>query len=201
MCLDCYPDRCFTYACKNASHCTPVSVPAWCCTVKRKSWYKRAFCPVFTAALCSSLETWRVSHTLPPFSHSLSHMIQPMLPGGGLQQNCGSAPPHPPSISSLSPSYCICDDNTPILPWPNPHTLFVLPLLIFSFCSSFGPFPPLPFQPPCSLSLSGEISAVLYIAVTLKAAFIRFILRWWENGMVSLHYTQADVWHALTPIQ
>lgn len=49
--------------------------------------------------------------------------------------------------------------------------------------------PPPPLHPPCSLHLSGERSAVLYFAVTLKAAFIRFILRRCGNGMVSLHYT------------
>lgn len=47
-----------------------------------------------------------------------------MIPGGGLQENCSSAPPHPPHIPSLSLSYCIGEYNTPILPWPNLHTPF-----------------------------------------------------------------------------
>lgn len=118
-----------------------VSFPAWCCTEIRHPRSKRAFCLVLSAILCSSLEAQRrfpilFKRSLPLFSHSLLYIIQPCFQEE--DHNCESAPPHPPSTSSLSPSYCTGDDNTPILPWP--HALFIFPPLIFSSCSLFCPF-------------------------------------------------------------
>lgn len=62
------------------------------------------------------------------------------------------------------------------------------PDLLFIFLS-LPTNPPLHYSPRAlsSLPLSREMSAVLYFTVTLKAAFIRFILRWCGQGMVSIH--------------
>lgn len=72
--------------------------------------------------------------------------------------------------------------------------LALMHFLYFLFSSSLSvpysvhsSFPPL--QPLCSHSLSGEMCAILYFAVTLKTAFIRFILRWCEKGRVSFYCT------------
>lgn len=160
MCLDCYPDRCFTCACKNASHCTAVSVPACCCTVRRDFRSNRAFCPVFTVILCSSLEARRCF----PCSCSLSSLSATHHPAHASSrritgEQCLCSTPPPTSISSLSPSHCMGDDNTPILPWPSPRAFFAFPLPIFSISPSFAPFPPL-FHYNLSLSSSQERSAL-----------------------------------------
>lgn len=154
---------------------------------KKDSRSNRAFCPVSTAILCSSLEAQRC------FPYSLNSLTlchtssSPCFQEEDYRGNCGSAPPHPPIYLLLFLHLTVWgDDNTPIyftLTQPScitsPHLLFLFLIL------SISP------QPPCSLSLSGEMSAVLYFAVTLKAAFIRFILRRCGNGMVSLHYTYS----------
>lgn len=125
------------------------------------------------AILCSDPES-SVS-----WSHSLSHIIQ--LSGVRLQEDCGSTPIPPTThMSSLSPSYHVVDGSIPISPWPNPCTLSAF--LIFSL----SPSPLLHYSPH---TLSGETSTVLYFAMTLKAACIRFIFKWCEDGMFSLHYT------------
>lgn len=80
MCLDCYPDRCFTYACKNASHHTAVSVPAWCCPEKRDSTSYGALCPLYTEILCFNLEAQGYfPYCLPLFPHSVTNHPKPFF--------------------------------------------------------------------------------------------------------------------------
>lgn len=145
MCLDCYPDRCFTYACKNASHCTAVSVPDWCCTVRRDSRSNRASCPVLTAVLCSCLGARRCF----PYSSSLfSLSVTHHLAHASRRRTTGelwlcSTPP--PPIPHLSPPFLHLTVlvMTTHLFYPDPTLIpFSYFLSSSSFCSSFGPFPP-----------------------------------------------------------
>lgn len=124
-----------------------------------------AYSPVLTTIRCSGLEA---RQCFPP--HSLSHIIQPMLPGARLQEDCGSASSHPPFMSSLSPSDHVWDDSTPILALTQPSrpSCIYPPHLLSLFLS-------LPFN--YAFPLSGEMSTLLYFALTLKGAFIRFILQ------------------------
>lgn len=141
---------------------------------------------MFIAVLCSSLEARRCFPSLqmlsswffPPLSSS-----NLMIPGGGLQENCSSAPPHPPHIPSLSLSYCIGDDNTPILPWPNLHTpFFRFPLFIFSlFLISLSSIRALAFSLP---HRRDEHSVVLWCDIDIRS-------RWCGNVMVSIHYAHG----------
>ena len=130
MCLDCYPDRCFTYACKNASHRTAVPVPAWCCTVRRDLWSEHfPLQPVLAAQLCfpHSSSVFSLCHTSssPGYQEGDYRRIVTLL--------------HPiPQLSPPSLHFTVLVMTTH-LPWPNPHPLFVFPLLIFS--SSFSPPP------------------------------------------------------------
>lgn len=113
----------------------------------------------------------------PPSSSNL------MIPGGGLQENCSSAPPHPPHIPSLSLSYCIGEYNTPILPWPNLHTpFFRFPLFIFSlFLISLSSIRALAFSLPHGRD---EHSVVLWCDIDIRS-------RWCGNLMVSIHYAHG----------
>lgn len=126
-----------------------------------------AYSPILTTILCSSLEA---RQCFPP--HSLSHIIQPMLPGARLQEDCGSASSHPPFMSSLPSSDHVRDDSTPTpaLTQPSWPSCIYPPHLLSLLLS-------LPFNSPYGFPLSGEMSTVLYFALTLKGAFIRFILQ------------------------
>lgn len=196
MCLDCYPDRCFTYACKNASHRAAVSVPGWCCTERRDSSSKCAFCPVFAATLCSSLEAqqWFPYSSNALFISFLTLCYTSCSPASRRRITI-MALLHP--IPHLSPPFLhlTVPVMTTHLFYPDPA---LMPFLYFLSSSSLSvphsvhsPLPPL--QLLYSHSISGEMSAVLYFAVTLKTAFIRFILRWCEKGMVSLYCTHRYV--------
>lgn len=159
MCLDCYPDRCFTYACKNASHRTAVSVPAWCCTEKEGS--SRAFCPSSPQSFVPIWKLGSVSHTPQMLSSSLFSL---------------SVIHHPAHASRrrITGELCLCSTPSPIyllpfsiLPsWGWQHTYFTLTqpscpfcnssLLIFPFCFLFCPFHPLLYYSPHALSPSQE---------------------------------------------
>lgn len=147
--------------------------------------------PVSAAILCSSLEARRCfpilfKRSLPLFSslsvtHHPAHASRRRITG----ELWLFSTPHPP-IYLLPFSILLYRGMATHLFSPNPTLMHVLYFLSSSSLSvSHYPHPPL--QPPCSLSLSGEMSTVLYFAVTLKAAFIIFMLRWCGNRMASLH--------------
>lgn len=155
----------------------------WCCLLPRSRCN-----PLFQSGGSAVLpEPFKCS--LPLFSHSLSHIIWPTLPGARLEEKCSSAPSHPPSTHSILGVLGV----TAHLFYPDSTLMFFL-YFPSSSCLSVSlvkqPLPPL-FKLGCSLSfplhrsrflslslrLSGEMRAVLYFAVTLKTAFIRFMLR------------------------
>lgn len=154
MCLDCSPNRRFTYVWRMPP---TVLLCLFLPDVAQKRGIWDLNVPSALLSLQSFVPVWRLgsvprapqmlSSSL--FSLSVTHQAR-------WQEKCGSAPSHPPSTPSLSPSYCVGGDNTPILPWPNPHALSVFPLLIFSFCFLVWSNVPslLHCSPPAPLSLS-----------------------------------------------